>query len=363
MPGIRLWIIGLFYIGAAFAQQQEPPAAPENEALAQFRTSVDVVVAPVVVRDREGDYVHGLQPTDFRLFDNGKEQNIKVDVAFQPISMVIAIQANASVESVLPKIQKVASMIQPILLGEQGEAAVLAFDHRLDLKQEFTSDPDKLAKALQSIKPGSSTSRVVDAVHRGAFLLRSRPANRRRVLLLISETRDYGSEGRAREALLALQVHNISVYAVPISRVVTTLMARQQPSRTNSLPPAARPLPSSVPATPNTVQQTFGSNGGRAEFIPLMIELFRDVKAIFKDNPVELFTKGTGGAEYGFARQKGLEEAISRISQELRSQYLISYSPNNKEEGGFHEITVEVIGRRGAQPETRPGYWLAAKFE
>ncbi|HWQ52103.1 MAG TPA: hypothetical protein VN442_00365, partial [Bryobacteraceae bacterium] len=121
---------------------------------------------------------------------------------------------------------------------------------------------------------------------------------------------------------------------------------------------------SNVPATPTSVQQTFGSEGGRAEFIPLMIELFRDVKAIFKDNPAELFTKGTGGEEYAFARQRGLEEAISRISEQLRSQYLISYMPNNREEGGFHQITVEVVGARsGVKAETRPGYWLAAKFE
>ena len=47
--------------------------------------------------------------------------------------------------------------------------------------------------------------------------------------------------------------------------------------------------------------QTYGiGGGGRAEFIPLMVELFKDVKAIFKDNPVEVFTKGTGGTEYSF---------------------------------------------------------------
>ncbi|HWQ55657.1 MAG TPA: VWA domain-containing protein, partial [Bryobacteraceae bacterium] len=227
-------MIGLVCI-AAFAQQ---PQAQE-EPLAQFRTTVDVVVAPVIVRDGNGDYVHGLQPSDFRLFDNGKEQNIRVDVAFQPISMVIAIQANANVEALLPKIQKISSMIQPILLGDQGEAAILAFDHRLDLKQDFTSDPDKLTAALKQIKPGSSTSRVVDAVNRGAFLLRSRPKERRRVLLLISEARDYGSEGRARETLLALQLNNISVYTVNMSRVVTNLTARPQPGRPNPLPPSA----------------------------------------------------------------------------------------------------------------------------
>ena len=68
-----------------------------------------------------------------------------------------------------------------------------------------------------------------------------------------------------------------------------------------------------------------------------MVEIFRDVKAIFKDNPVEVFTKGTGGTEYTFYRQRGLEEAIQKIGEELHSEYIVSYTPNNKDEGGFHD--------------------------
>ena len=94
-------------------------------------TTVNVVMAPVTVLDRRGDYVDGLQPQNFRLLDNGKEQNINVDVAFQPLSMVIAIQANDHVEGVLPKINKIGALIQPQIIGEQGEAAVIAFDHRV----------------------------------------------------------------------------------------------------------------------------------------------------------------------------------------------------------------------------------------
>jgi hypothetical protein len=107
--------------------------------------------------------------------------------------------------------------------------------------------------------------------------------------------------------------------------------------------------------------QTWGTQGARAEFLPLMIELLRDVKAVFKDNPVELFTKGTGGQEYGFVKQRGLEDAVARIGEELHSQYLISYNPNNKDEGGFHKIQVLISGRPDYKILTRPGYWLQVK--
>ena len=117
-----------------------------------------------------------------------------------------------------------------------------------------------------------------------------------------------------------------------------------------------------VAPTPTSVDQLYGTGDvGRAEFIPLMVEIFKDVKAIFKANPVELFARGTGGRQFSFFRQRGLEEAIEQIGAELHSQYLISYNPNNKLEGGFHEITAEVIGHPEYRLQIRPGYWLATK--
>ena len=72
-------------------------------------------MAPVSVADRNGDNVDGLGPDQFHLFDNGKEQDIHVDVAFPPISLVIAVQANDRVESVLPQIQKIGAMIENLV--------------------------------------------------------------------------------------------------------------------------------------------------------------------------------------------------------------------------------------------------------
>jgi VWFA-related protein len=363
MPAFRLMLAGVFCAALSAQGQQDaanPPAA-QQPGSPLIRTTVDFVLVPVTVLDRADNYVDGLRPDQFRLYDNEKQQDIRVDVAFQPISMVIAIQANDQVESVLPQIRKIGVMIEPLVIGDQGEAAIVKFDSRIIELQEFTSDPDKITEALKKIHPGSSQSRMIDAVDYAVRLLRSRPQNRRRILLLVSETRDKSSEGRVREALMAAQLANVSVYSVDISRVVTSFMGRPQPPRPDNRPPAMTPLPSGVAATPTTVAQATGREGGTAEFVPLMVEIFKDVKSIFVDNPVEVFTKGTGGQQFGFVRQRGLEDAIARIGAELHSQYLISYNPNNKDEGGFHEIAVEVLGRRDVKTRTRPGYWLAAK--
>jgi VWFA-related protein len=336
------------------------PVSAQEISDQPIRVGVNVVLAPVTVLDHAGEYVSGLQPQDFRLLDNSKEQNIHVDVTYVPISLVIAIQANDHVEGILPKVAKIGSMIQPLIIGDQGEAAVVAFDHRFRWVQEdFTSDPAKIEAGLKKITPGSGSSRMIDAVIESVRKLRTRPANRRRILLLISETRDKGSEGKVRDALMDIQMNNVSVYSVDISRMMAGLTSRPPDPRPDTLPPAMYPVPSQVPATPTTVMQTTGSQGSSAQFVPMLVEIFKSTKAIFVDNPVEVFTRGTGGTEFGFGKQKGLEEAIAKVGNDIHSQYLISYSPNNTSEGGFHEIEV-VVSRASLKVRTRPGYWLAS---
>ena len=342
------------FILALLALPQEPPA---------FRATVNVVVAPTTVVDRQSSYVNDLKPQDFQLLDNGKPQSIKVDVSFIPISLVVAVQANSAVESILPKIQKIGSLFQGELVGEQGEVAIVSFDHRIEVRQDFTTEAGKLQQALQKIRPGSSSSRMIDAVIQSVRMLQKRPDNQRRVLLLISETRDRGSEGRARDALQALQFANVAVYSVNINRLVTTVMGKPQAPRPDPIPATARPLPAGVPHTPSAAAQVSGNATNSANFIPLGIEIFKQVKAIFVDNPVEVFTKWSGGEERHFVSQKDLERAIAQIGDLLHSQYILSYSPNNKDEGGFHEIQVQVLNRPDLKVRTRPGYWMAAKFD
>jgi hypothetical protein len=155
-----------------------------------------------VVTDRGGNIIDGIQPSQFHLFDNGKEQNIQVDVSFEPISLVVAIEKSARVEAILPQIKHLGTLL-PLVSGDHGEVAILAFDHRLDLVQDFTPDTDKLKVAIDKINAGSSSSRMIDAVERGVYMLRRRPGNNRKIILLVSETRDQASEGKVRETLIA----------------------------------------------------------------------------------------------------------------------------------------------------------------
>src|SRR5690242_12141506 len=146
----RIIVAALLCVGGSLGMRAQDPVSDET-----IRATVNVVMAPVTVLDRNGEYVSGLQPQDFRLLDNGKEQKIQVDVAFQPISLVIAVQANDHVEGILAKLNKIGALIQPLVVGEHGEAAVLAFDHRLRTMQDVTSDAAKVENAIKKITPGS----------------------------------------------------------------------------------------------------------------------------------------------------------------------------------------------------------------
>ena len=340
---------------------QNPAGTGVEDTGVKIVEYVQQVTTPVLVYDAEGNYVNGIKPEQFHLFDNNKEQNIKVDEAFEPLSMVILIQANSAVEHMLPTINKMGNLVGPLILGDRGEAAVVAFDSRIRTLQEFTADPDKITTAVKKIQPGSTSSRLVDAVEEADHMLRNRPQNRRRVVLLIGETRDMGSEARGRETLINLQLHNIVVYAVDISRLLATLNGPTPYPRPDNRPPAMTPVPSNVPATPNTVMQMTGSQGDSAQFMPLLLEIYRDAKAIFKTNPVHLFSKGTGGTEYSYYRGHGLEQAVEDIGEQLHNEYMISYRPNNLDEGGFHEITMAIDSRLAKRYQARLGYWLASR--
>lgn len=338
------------------------PATPPDEAIPDdtpvIRTSVNVVLVPTTVTDKRGNVVNGLRPEDFTLYDNDQVQEVNRDVAFLPLSIVICIQRSHHVEAMLPKIQKMGNVMRDLLIGQDGEAAIVSFDHRVEVIQDFTNSADKINEAILTLRPGGMNSRLNDAVNQASYLLRNKK-DRRKVILLISETLDRSSEASAREIATNLQVHNIDLYTINVSRMVTLTTAKPEVPRPDPLPPGARPRPGVAPMDPTSQNQIAGTQGYGADFVPAIEEIFRGVKGLFVKNPAELYTKLTGGREYTFVTQNDLERAINDIGAEIRSQYILSYSPNNKMEGGFHKIRVEV-SRGDLKIRTRPGYWMAA---
>lgn len=346
-----------FLVVAGLASAQDGTRAQPGD---DFKISITTkfVIAPVTVTDKNGKVVTGLTPLDFRLYDNGKLQTITEDQASHPISLAVAIQASADTEKILPQIQKTAPLYDSLILGDTGEIAIIGFDHRIQVQtQGFTSDPSKIAEALKKLKPGSTQARLNDAAMEGINLLKARPSTRKKILLLICESRDVGSELHVRDVMTAAEFANVVIYSVDMSHLLTSLTTKAEPNRPSAIMPATRPLPGGNINTP-----TYDSQVNMGNWVPALKEIFTATKAIFISNPLEIYTRYSGGREYSFMSQRGLEQAISDIGDELHGQYLLTYNPTTQNEAGFHEIVVQ-IALPDVKVRTRNGYWLAGKPE
>jgi VWFA-related protein len=344
---------------AAQDKSNAPASTPAaDEAIGKIGSvTTHIVTTPVTVTDRAGNIVNGLGPKDFRLTDNGKLQKIDQDVAIYPISMVIAVQANAEVQKMLPAIQKMGSAISAQILGDDGEAAVIEFDHRIQTLGDFSSDPDKLSAALKKLKPGSGSSRLNDATIESVNLLKGRPNSRRKILLLIAESRDNGSELKARAVLSEAEFAGVVIYAIDISKFVASVTAPPSANRSvlDNRPPGAvyAQGPGGGVETPTTISQNNMGN-----WAPIVKDIFDMAKGIFIPPPLEVYTTYSGGRQYAFKTQRELDRAVSDLGEELHSQYLLTYSPNNKEEAGYHNIVVQVL-KPDMKIRARDGYYWA----
>jgi VWFA-related protein len=194
-----------------------------------------------------------------------------------------------------------------------------------------------------------------DAAMEATRMLKARGKDRKKVLLLISESRDEGSAVKVRDVLTEQEFADVVVYTVDMSHLINQLTSKAEPPRPNAIPPEGRaPLPMGTIQTGTTDAQTNMGN-----YTPAFREIFVAVKAIFIPNPLEVYTKFTGGKEHGFKTQGGLEDAIQEIGEEIHSQYLLTYLPSNRLDGGYHEITVNIARIPNLTITTRAGYWIA----
>jgi VWFA-related protein len=337
---------------SAPAQQTEPAPPPQEPQIFTFHAGVTEVITPVTVIGEKGDYVLDLEPNDFALFDNDVRQQIRVQSSEIPISLVVLVGNSAKIAPFLPEVTKTGVLFTSLLLGQQGEAAVITFDHRIQLAQDFTSNSDQLEKAFKGIKEGSDGACLSDALVRALSMLARRAEERRKVIVVIAEDRNTGSEMPMGYALREAQLGNVSIYAVAISG--TSALAKTPPP-----PPSGPTLPPGATGTPPlggvARQQTAGVTN--FNFMNLLALAVTGVKDIFFDRPLEAAAKGTGSLHTGAMKKASVQNGIQRISTELHSQYLVSYRPSTLDQAGFHTIKV-TVNRPVSEVRARPGYFF-----
>jgi VWFA-related protein len=310
-------------------------------------------MVPAIVTDSKGRAIEGLEASDFVVLDNGRPQSVVVDsfsTGNAPIALIIAVQSSGISAPALEKVQRIAAMIQPLITGERGCAGLVSFDERVQWHQECTNSADMLARAFQRLRPGEHKSaRMLDAVTEAIERLRKR-RNARRVLLLVSESRDRDSESELRAVLLNAQAAGVTVYAATYSALKTAFTTKtahrdKPPEAKEPRPNRTEPLSAKgrVPIPP--AEQRVDILGGIGELVRLG-----------KTKTTEALARGTGGTTFSFARQKELDAAIQNLGAELHTQYVLSFTPVAPE-AGYHHLEVQIPGKANLLIRARPAYW------
>jgi len=324
----------------------------------RFAARSRLVLVPVNVADGKGRPVENLQASDFLVLDNGRLQKAAVDTidtGVAPIALVIAVQSAGISTAVLEKVRKIGAMIQPLITGERGCAGLVSFAERVKWLQDCTKDPEALERAFYELRPGEPMeARMLDATSSAVEHLRRRP-NVRRVLLLVCESRDRGSETELEPVAVAAQSAGVTVYAATYSAFKTAFTSKApvgQPRR-----PERHKTPNDSMGTldgepPNPWNPKVPPPEHRVDILAGIGELAR----LGKTKTTEVLTRSTGGATFPFTRQKALDEAIQKLGAQLHSQYLLSFVPEGSAPG-YHRLEVRVTRPGKFRIRARPGYW------
>jgi VWFA-related protein len=340
----------------------KPATEPQDSGVAKITITTRTVLAPTTVMEKKtGSFINGLALSNFTLLDNDKPQKIDADFSYAPISVALVIQANSDVEPVLPKLKKAGILLHGLITGDTGEVAVIAFDHRIQVLQDFTKDPDKIDDSLERLKAGSSGAALIDSISEATRMLSHRPAGNRRIILLVAQDRDKGSKAKQAETVRGLEFNSVQIYAVDVGKYFPALMRTPQDPRPSygGIPPSAIGSTRGDTTTDTTAMQNYQLGN----WLNIAPPIYHSITEIFKLTPEQAFTRYTGGTTYTFAaKTSSLERAIDDIGKEIHSQYVLSYTPNNENESGFHTIKV-MVDKVGLEVRTRPGYyWGGGQF-
>ena len=270
-----------------------------------FRTGSRVVPSYVTVIDSNNRLVTDLTREDFELFDNGRLQELTIfDNEVRPISVVVMLDTSVSMTHRLKDLYAGAEQFLLRLLPHD-KATVGAFNDKVEFASGFTSDRDSLVSALKHLDFGNET-RLYDAVHGSLDQLVN--VEGRKAILLFTDGADFGSRQGSGRALERARDEEVMIYGIGLE---TEFFNGQ----------------SFVRSKPDSILNRFASE--------------------------------TGGGYFDLKKNADLNAAFTRIAQELRSQYLLGFSPAALD-GKVHKLEVRVK-RPDLKTRSRRSYVASAE--
>lgn len=287
------------------AQESSPPYV--------ISKNVNLVVVPVVVSDKNGRFVSGLNASNFNIYENGRQQQITLFRAEDiPVTAGLLVDHSGSMAAWRPQVIEGARAFVQVS-NPQDREFVVNFTNTIALglptNITFTNDIDLLERAISGGPRGGSTA-LYDAI---AVALRHLQADEheKRVLILISDGGDNASKQDFHGVLHMAQAANVIIYAVGL---LEEHSADQNPGVLKKL------------------------------------------------------TKETGGKAYFPSSPSEVVDVCKAIAADIRQQYTLGYEPPNDAPSGFRPsgfrrigVSVSAPGRGKLSVRSRSGYFLASK--
>lgn len=255
-----------------------------------LRVDVKLVNVFVTVTDKTGAPVAGLTKDNFKLFEDGEPQNISIfdKQSELPIQIVLAIDTSLSTKKDLKLETSSARKFSHDILRNQDALALYQFSEVVEELVPFTNDIKRIDRGIDAVHVRAATA-LYDAIYLGSDALMNRRG--RKVMVLITDGGDTVSQVRYAEALREAQIAEAIVYPIII-----------------------------VPIEASAGRDLGGEHA--------LIQIAHD----------------TGGKYYYASDPKTLDQAFQRISEELRTQYLLAYYPAQRlANSDFRKIDVEVV--------------------
>lgn len=305
------------------------PAAPSDQSVATFKVNANLVDVFFTARDKHGELVPHLTRNECSIQENGVPQTLKSFTAETdlPLTMGILLDTSGSQEYVLPLEQQAGAEFLRDVLRSKDEAFLASFDVNVDLLQDYTNSPQELAHAMNKAQintaggngsglPGMGGGPVpttgdpkgtllYDAIYQSATEKLSEQTGRK-ALIVLTDGEDLGSVHKIEQAISAAQRSNVMVYIILIA---------------------------DVSGYYNAGMGYYG---------------FSASKRLTQDTGGRLINVGNNGRK--------LSAAFKEISDELRSEYLATYTPSNtKLDGTYRKISMDC--GQGIKVQTRKGYY------
>src|SRR5215213_6477508 len=301
-------------------QTNQAPAGPEEvDAGDVIRVNTTLVTIPVSVMDRDGRYVPNLQKEEFRIWEDAVEQ----EVAFfqsvdKPFSVVLMLDTSPSTQFRLEDIQDAAISFVNQLRSDD-RVMVVSFNDDIKVLSEFTTDRNKLQRAIQRSKTDDGT-RLYDAVDMVINQQLSRVQGRKAIVLFTDGVDTTSRRADFQSNVMDAQELDALIYPVQYDT--------QQDMNANNYP-VGRP----VDIWGQILGGIFGSGnrgGGRGGSTR---GTARNDYEIGNEYLREL-ANSTGGREYQADSLQNMSYAFANVAEELRRQYSIGYYPKRPPQPG-----------------------------